>query len=364
MSQSHPMIQPSSWEQEDDPARAAQTLPADRAAIYKIIWHSSLACAMKPPLLAHTRSVWETSASVQLAIATVHPVKDREGYWLERKDYPAAKWPLNDKPLRFGEIQIAAISLVLGQGPSPGTMIQGVFAAGITTAASIAELFSDLLGKDRKTSYSLKPTALVKFFENKQRSYAAVTDDGAIRLAQWKAAGLLGRVRKRNEIVEDVDHGKLTARDALHQLCNSNSALTPIADLVARQIDKICEQWRGMSRADSLVQQAKFAHKPPVMNALPAWIDPESLLATGHPLRALRERMESDLAIADPAWSMTDEQLRAQRRLEWLTTHASQILADGGGPEFAAAMDPETARFSSLRYWLTGLSTPFLRKSV
>jgi len=309
---------------------------------------------MKPPLLAHKRAIWDTSLGVKIAVASVHPIEGREGYWLERQDYPTAKWRLNKTPMRLGDFQITGITVEMPQGTSPGKMIQGVFDAGITTPASIAQLFADLLGKERSQQAYSKPVALVKFSGNKGLRYAELTEEGTTRLRNWKEAGLLGRVSSRNTRVEAVEHGNLPARDALEQLCGESNSLRQIAGLVARQIDAMCQQWRGMSREDALVQRAKLAHKPPVMNALPAWIDPESQLAKAHPLRALRERMEADLAMNDPAWSMTDERQRAQRRLAWLTSHKLRIVSEGGGAEFAAAMDPETGRFSALRYWLTG----------
>ena len=117
----------------------------------------------------------------------------------------------------------------------------------------------------------------------------------------------------------------------------------------------MCRQWRGMSRDDAMLEQAKLAYKPPLLNALPAWIDPEVQLSNDHPLRAWRKRMEADLALANAAWSVTDAAQRAQARLDWLRASAPQIAAEGGGDEFAAAMDAQTGRYSALRYWLTGM---------
>ena len=79
---------------------------------------------MKPPLLEHTRSVWEASAGVMIAVAGVRPVEGREGYWLERQDYPAVKWRLTEAQQPQGEVRLVAVSLNMLQGPTPGEMIQ------------------------------------------------------------------------------------------------------------------------------------------------------------------------------------------------------------------------------------------------
>lgn len=355
MSQAHPMLQPSAWGDGDHPDHVELNLPKDRAAIYRIIWHASLACAMRPPELRYTRALWPTHKGVTIAAASLQVIPGKEGYWLERQDYPPKRWPLSKTPLPIGNTVLGGVSLHAPRGPSPGQMIQGIFDAGITTPASIASLVSLLLGKDLSSPNGPHPKALVKFERNQSGFSALLTKEGTERVQIWKTAGLVGRVRSRNEIVEAVENGFLIPRVALDQLVSNSSNLSPVADLVARQIDALCEQWRGMSREDGMLERTKLAHKPPQLNALPKWIDPEILLPAEHPLRKWRERMESDIAVSDPAWLAADVAQRARRRLKWLRDHAPQIIMDGGGEEFSASMDPQTGRFSALRYWLTGL---------
>ena len=355
--QAHPMLQPSSWGDEDHPDHVALNLPRDRAAIYQIIWNSSLACVMRPPELKHVRTVWPTHQGVSIVAASLQAVPGKEGFWLYRQDFPLMRWPASQNPPALVSMLLEGVSLHKPIGPSPGQMIQGIFDAGITTPASISSLVSSLLGKDMSSPNGPHPGALVKF-EKLQNGFAALlTTDGAELVEVWRTAGLLYRVGSRNKTVSAVEQGVLHPRDALHQLISGSPKLAPVADLVARQIDALCERWRGMSCEDGMREKAKLAHKPPVLNALPKWIDPETLLPANHSLRQWRERMESDIAMSEPAWSITDSAQRAHRRLQWLREHAGQIVLEGGGEEFSAAMDPKTGRFSALRYWLTGVET-------
>jgi hypothetical protein len=348
MSHSHPMLQPTSWAPEDHPDQVALNQPKDRAAIYRIIWQSSLACAMRPPVLRHTRAVWRTETGIRIAAATLQPIDGKEGYWLERKDFPVQHWPLNPEipktPVVIEHLYLRA------QGVSPGQIIEGIFAAGITTPASIVSMVQALLGSGTST------TPLLKFESIDGRKFAKLTNDGAERLRIWRSAGLIGRVRLRNEVVDAVDNAELNTRDALKQMIHGNEKLAPIADIVARQIDAICTQWRGMSRHEGLLEISKATNKPPTLNALPEWMDPERILSMEHPLRRLREKMESELALADPAWRVISEAQRGQKRLRWLQENANALITEEGSAELKAALDPVSGQFSGLRYWLTGLA--------
>ncbi len=356
MSHAHPMIQPSAWTEQDQPDAVAKTCPQDRAALYRIIWHTSLACAMRPPLLRHTRSMWVTASGIRIAVASVNPVAGCDGYWLERRDVPSFAWPLDPRPAIAVAATIQAVHVRMRPGVSPGQLVQGVFDAGIATPASLAGLFAHLLGHADSASNPRPHEALVRFSDGPAQRSAALTQLGEARLLDWRAAGLVGRVSQRNSLVDAVEDGSMPYRDALTHLTEANKSLGPLADAVARQIDDLCAQWKGMGRDEALQAQSSLAHRPPRLTALPSWIDPDVQIAADHPLRAWRQRMEGDLARSEAVWASLDDPARAEHRLQWLLDHAAQIEADGGGVEFKAAMHPETGRFSALRYWLTGIT--------
>lgn len=286
----------------------------------------------------------------------VAPVKDNQGYWLERKDHPRTKWHLNNAAPTLLPAQVAGFQLRDHRYPNPGQMIQGVFDSGITTPASIVPLFQQLLDVSGQSNGS-RARPLVEFVFDQGRKVARVTTLGAKRYRLWCSVGLVGQVKKRNEAVGQVDRGEITHRDALSSLVSDSCEFSALADKVAKQIDDLCETWRGMSRNETSNAMAKVAHRLPRLTALPSWMDTEKLLPVEHPLREWRKRMEANLAQSDPAWALLTEQQRAQRRLEWLKEHSEEIPSTGGGDEFSAAMDKDTGRFSALRYWLTGLST-------
>jgi len=356
VNEAHPMIQPTSWGDEDEPDVVARNLPKDRADIYRLIWHTSLACVMKPPLLNHVRALWESPSGVVVAVASVSAVKHNEGYWLERQDHPRIGWPAgHDRPTLDGAL-VLDCNIRDHRYPSPGQMIQGVYDSGITTPASIVPLFQRLLGRPEHNNKKA-PRALVQFVAEHGRKTACLSEFGAASYERWCSAGVVGQVKKRNEAVAQVERGEISHRDAMSALVGESPELSAVADTVARQIDQLCERWRGMSREATLNEMAKVAHRPPRFTALPSWMDPEKLLPAEHPLREWRQRMEASLAQSDPAWTLLSEQQRAQRRFAWLKEHADEISASGGGEAFSAAMNKETGRFSALRYWLTGLST-------
>lgn len=356
MSHAHPMIQPTSWSDDDEPDVMARNLPKDRAGIYRLIWHASLACVMKPPLLKHVRGLWKSPSGIVVAVASVSAVKNNEGYWLERQDHPRIGWPVQRRRPSLATSLVINSEVRDHRYPSPGQMIQGVYDSGITTPASIVPLFQRLLGRSEKND-KRAARALVQFVPAHGRKIASLTEFGASSYKRWREAGVVGQVKKRNDAVAQVERGEMSHRDALSALVGDSSELSALGDRVAQQIDQLCERWRGMSRAETLNDMAEVAHRPPRFSALPAWMDPEKLLPAQHPLREWRQRMEARLAQSDPGWTLLSEQQRAQRRLTWLKEHTDEILAAGGGEAFCAAMDKKTGRFSALRYWLTGLSS-------
>lgn len=350
------MTQPTRWGSNDEPDAVVGQLPKERADLYRLIWHTSLACAMEPPVLRHVRALWKSPSGILVAVASVSALNNREGYWLERRDHPRIGWPTGDDRPTLGGARVLDCNIRDRRHPSPGQMIQGVFDSGIATPASIVALFQRLLGRPTKSGQEA-PGALVQFVCAQDRKIACLTEFGAASYERWREAGAVGQVQARNETLAQLERDEIGYRDALSALVGDAPELSALADTVARQIDQLCERWRGMSREATLNEMAKVAHRPPRFTALPAWMDPEKRLPAEHPLREWRQRMEASLAQSDPAWTLLSAQQRAQRRFAWLQAHAAEISAAGGGEAFSAAMNEETGRFSALRYWLTGLST-------
>ena len=116
----------------------------------------------------------------------------------------------------------------------------------------------------------------------------------------------------------------------------------------AAYIDAVCARWKGLGREEGLNAVAFGERGMPRHEGLPAWLDPDILLPVTHPLRALRERMEKELATAHPVWyALTDDE-RADARLLWLSSHEREYR------DALPNMEGEQWRLSAIRYWLTG----------
>jgi hypothetical protein len=348
------MIQPTDWGSRSEPDVVALNVDSKTGALYRLVWHTSLASAMRPPVLKHQRAVWTTGSGHRIAVANVTPALGKEGYWLERKDHPLTRWPMTAMPTlpprsaRVRGVTLRPVPLV-----SPGQLIQGLFDARIATASSLSALVLQLLGKPGENALHA-PSALVEFTGDPGRRQARLTAEGWARWSDWTTADVIRQVEKRNALVEAVSDGAISPWDAIADIVDNVAEVQPLARAVADQIDALCARWRGLKREDAMLSQAKQVHRPPVLIGLPRGIDPESQLPADHPLREWRQRMEVELGTADTEWHQSDEAARSVQRATWLAEHESEIRANGGGPEFLTAMDPVSGRFSAIRYWLMG----------
>ena len=341
------MIQPTDWSPDCEPQVAGKNMSTDRAAIYRIIWDSAVACCLKVPMLQHYRYIYTDHNAATVAVAICNAPQGQEGFWQDRTDHPRLSWPANrDRPLPQGKLTVTRVYPYDTASPTPGEMIEGIHDQGISTPSSIARLFSALLGEDRP--------ALIEFQHQDIRPTAFLTTLGRTRIAQWRNAGLIGMAITRSRAVERVSTREISHRDALAEIVHSNQPLQDLAEKVARQIDDICAQWRGDNQHDMALMRAATEQRIPERRALPAWIDPEQHLPQDHPLRVLRIAMEAELAVALPSWTMMGEAERAPVRLSWLREQRGVINDADAAALLEAALDERVGPFSALRYWLSG----------
>lgn len=348
---SHPMIQPTDWSAESEPDIAGKNMPTNRAAIYRIIWDSAIACCLRAPVLHHHRHIYTVGGGIFAAVATTIPISGHESYWQDRTDHPRLSWPSNRgaQPPQ-GALRVTGTHAYDASSPTPGEMIEALADAGIATPSSLAGMFATLLGEDRP--------ALVSFHPDRLRPAARITEHGRSCLATWREAGLLGQAHTRNHAVSRIADRQIGHRHGMSEIAGDNARLQDLANTVARQIDTIADTWRGYSHHDASLAKAAIDNPVPVRQALPAWLDPEEILPPDHPLRALRITMESELAVAWPEWTIMAEQDRARLRLEWLSSRQKEIADPEVLRLLASALDERSGPFSALRYWLTGVIDP------
>ncbi len=359
----HPMLQPAAWSDSDRPAVAGRNMPRQRGRVYELVWKTAL-CAMRPPLLVHLRNVWFWK-NFSIAAASRQPMPGQEGYWKERTDYPALNAPVNASldtaPPPYGEelaiVQDRLVHLELRpvQAPSVGEFLQALADERIATPGGLHRLWEDLSRESSAAESSArKADALVQIEpRGNDGSPARVRLAPAAKpmLEAWRQEGLLEQTRRRNLLLDGVERGEISWRDAARDLAGPE--LQALADGMSRQIDEVCAQWQGLSRSEGIRALVAEQAKPPRVTGLPAWMDPEEALPPDHPLRALREAMEAELAMEHPTWRSMSEVDRGRARLDWLRLRRPGI--EGPGREELDAALGESGRFSALRYWLTGL---------
>ena len=350
MSMHHPMLQPVSWEASDAPETARKNMAPSRSRVYELVWHTALACAMRPPVLQHTRFVW-AFGDFHLAAATRKPLPQEEGYFKERTDFPPERWPLAGDLPRSASWQLTRLEMRPVEAPTVGEFLQGLATARIATAGGLHKLWDELSGESDRLAGQL-PSSHLELQPAGDAVRVQLSKESQDLVHEWRERGLLGQLGQRNGLLDSVEAGETSWRDAARALAGPE--LEALADTFSRQIDEVCRQWQGLSRGEGLIAVAGEQAKPPHFGGLPAWMDPEELLPDGHPLRALRGKMEASLALDNPNWRTLLESERALKRLAWLRNHR-RSMEEPVPPELDAALTENTGRYSALRYWLTGL---------
>jgi hypothetical protein len=128
----HPMLQPTSWGENDTPQAVASRVSKGQGRVYELVWHTALACTMRPPVLQHYRWIWRLE-DVLVAAAARSPVPGQEGYWLERKDWPRSDFPTQADvlPGRPHEALMLGVWAEPVPPPTVGEFIEGIAQAGL-----------------------------------------------------------------------------------------------------------------------------------------------------------------------------------------------------------------------------------------
>lgn len=171
-----------------------------------------------------------------------------------------------------------------------------------------------------------------------------LTDAGSRLLKAWREAKLTQDGTAREEILEAVASRSVSAEDALAR-CG-----VPMAAELARQIDAVAERWGGLSQADGWKALAGAQASPPRVE-LPRLLNPEHSLPAGHPLLALRERMEQELSAGDERWLVALPAEKAKARLNWLA-----CCQDEGG--WLPPLSGPGFEWNTLLLWLCGADDP------
>ena len=346
----HPMLQPTDWNRE--PQSWIGAMPEQRREIYEIVWNSAIACTLVAPILHHTRSVL-SDGNLQLAVHAVKPDPTRLGYWRFRQDYPKLGFPLQqDGPSAVYEpgpltpcsspiVRVRRAWVWQAGIPTMGSLLHAMAEVGIGTPASTASLLHGLLRQDSPQQ---------RLIEMQTRGDGAlamsITPYGQQRLAQWKSSDLIPDTAQVQRQIAAIAHGDVRATDAVRALLRPSD---PMADGAARFIEATCARWRGIGQQEGLRALERGRAMPPRFSDLPSWLDPERQLPADHPLRTLRLAMEQDLAASRPGWRSLDPNDQARARLAWLVEHRADYA------DILPPLDGEDARFSALRFWLTGL---------
>ncbi|MHB1702118.1 MAG: hypothetical protein ACYCSN_18685 [Acidobacteriaceae bacterium] len=347
------MLQPTDWSRE--PQSWIGAMPEQRRKLYEIVWNSAIACTMVAPILLHTRSVFG-HGNLQLAMHAIMPDPARMGYWRFRQDYPAFDFPLQQNsssdvyetgPVPLSSlrsrppVRVRRVWVWQAGVPTMGRVLHAMAENGIGTPASTASLLHGLLLQDSPQQ---------RLLEMQTRGDGAlvvsITPYGQQRLARWKANGLIPDTAQAQRQIAAIAHGDVRATDAVRALFRADD---PMAEGAARYIEATCARWRGVGQQEGLRALERGRAQPPRFSDLPTWIDPERQLPEDHPLRTLRLTMEQDLAASRPGWAAFDPNDQARARLAWLVEHRADYAA------ILPPLDGEDARFSALRFWLTGL---------
>lgn len=329
----HPMLQPVDWGQ--DPENLSRAIPEDRRRIYQVIWDCALAATLSPPRLRHTRAIYSLG-DMQIAVHYASPDPEHEGYWHFRKDWPRLPFPLNpSSPQDDTRLWVKQGYIQTSDKVPLGLFIEEVTRRGISTPASLAKLLQTL--SEGRISSLIEQDATGLFWN--------LSTAGHERVARWFEQGLSNNAEASTILISDVENGKTGYREACEEIFEGNPKKIKGS---ARYIDEMCARWKGLGREAGFQAAAMGDMGVPRHEGLPAWLDPENTLKPNHPLRELKEKMEKEMIGAYASWSVYSDAERADKRLAWLKTHASEYK------DLIPEMHMEGWSWSALRYWLTG----------
>lgn len=342
----HPMIQPSDWSRTPD--ELAADWPSRNLAVYRLIWDSALANVARPPLLRYRRSVARLvdAESLLVAIDQIDSAPDQLGWWQFRKDVPD---DLDRAPAGFApglqndpgvtlpqKLTVENVELQQVGAFTIDGLLVALEEQGITTPASVAEsLYALLYGDERVrpvltltkgTEQSLTIAPGGYSGDDIRVARIQVTPHGDSLLARWSTANL-----PMSPAVWDS-----TAESAWEHLS------VPV-DRAAR-----FEGWIDQAIASTPIRVIPGAHEYQTLDPLdlPDALNPELQLPQSHPLRLVKEEMESALRASIPDWAdLTDVQRQRLRRM-WLEPRLP--LPD------VPSLDGPAAELSPLSWWLLG----------
>lgn len=334
----HPMIQPVDWSQSPKSLKGA--VSAERLAIYETIWNSAIATTLRAPHLVYTRTLaWADGVPVSVLAVTA---QGQYGYWSFRQDFPSIPCPYCDVPPGGRGWRITAAQCVRVKPVTLGRLVRAMESGDIGTPSSTAEHLRGAM-EGAKALLTVKKGPSLSHPQGVW--VVGVTLHGKQALAAWRDTSLLPNAPRVRADLKAVAAGEKTP-DQVLAVHFPDTQQEKLDRLVASIAEK-CEKWRGLSHADGLNALARGGVKPPRLTGLPPWLDPEKQLPQAHPLRALRIRMEQELAEADPNWLAQEQSERSRRRRHWLETRRVEC------PEMPE-LEGEGARFNALVHWLLG----------
>lgn len=340
----HPMLQPVDWSR--PPETLENAVNPARLDLYRIVWNSALAMTLRAPYLTYERVLAEAGGQL-ICSMTVLPTPDRVGYWRFRQDVPSSPWPQATFSPAGPRLRIRDATCVRFEGVSLGELIGHMEAQAIGTPATTAGLLKGAIDPSNGTR---QPTLRLEWgnslLPNQSRWMVRLSDFGKKHLAAWEELELIDDTSARHRTLERVAAGDMSPGEALAE-CFPKAPEAVVANILA-DVEAICSRWQGLSQADGLRALAREQAKPPRLSGLPRWLDPELLLDGQHPLRALREEMEAELAVEHPTWPAMPARTKANYRRDWLVSHRQ---SDPRIPDIA----DESAQFNVLTHWLIGL---------
>lgn len=342
----HPMLQPVDWSR--PPESLEREIAPDRLDVYRIVWNSAIAVTLRAPYLVYRRSLLKAGEHlVSCMTVTVSP--SRRGYWPFRQDFPAQPWPLSAvAPAGSATLSVQEARSVRAAGISLGELMLEMETRGIGTPATTASMLQAALETNGRR---LGPTLQLEFRHSlasyDQRWLVRLTPAGQASLARWQAANLIPDSNARRQDIEQVANGEEPLEAVLER--RFPEVPVQVRERIGKEIAAICDRWRGLSQTDGLRALAGLQAKPPKLSGLPRWIDPEQLLPSDHPLRRIREEMESELAVQHPLWMTFSNEEKAGYRKAWLV---NRRVSEPAIP----VLDGEGSQFNAVVHWLLGVA--------
>lgn len=330
----HPMITPLTAV---SPHAVAADYPSDAAALYQMLWDTTLAHVKGPSTVLRTRLVFGTRA---------HPValdwiQAETGGWLDvlpAATHRAASLPVNlgvpanAVPLRDSNYSIVPVESP-GLGRGVDAFLQWLDELQVVSPGRLGSIIDEMIQAG---------------WVSEEQGALVVTESGNAQVRGAEIAGfemITGHTLARWRLACD---GYADESHSLDELVAQTYQLLGVdVSAAAAELDLLISHGHSANEAYALRDQE--AIRPSVSASFPRAMDPETLLRSDDPLRRRRMDMESELAAGlEQRWRSLSGSERSAIRLGHL---ASELSVE------ASHRLAEDLHFDTRLRWLVGLGS-------